>query len=237
MRQALQELIRPVLMINKVDRAFFELKHDAETIYQNFQRVIENANVIISTYQKVDMIGDCQVYPNNGNVAMGSALHGWGFTISVFARMYADKFKSEPKKLLNKLWGDNFFNPKTNKWTTENYDENGNELRRAFCQFILDPIMKLANNVSEGNKGVYEPMINKLGIKLTPDESELMGKHLVRKVMQKWINASEALLEMIITHLPSPRVAQKYRTLYLYEGPIDDECAKAMMACDPDGPL
>ncbi len=61
LRQALVELIRPVLMINKVDRAFFELKHDAETIYQNFQRVIENANVIISTYEKADMMGNCQV--------------------------------------------------------------------------------------------------------------------------------------------------------------------------------
>ena len=33
MRQALQELIRPVIMINKVDRAFFELKHDSETLF------------------------------------------------------------------------------------------------------------------------------------------------------------------------------------------------------------
>ena len=40
LRQALMELIRPCLMINKVDRAFFELEHEAETIYQNFQRVI-----------------------------------------------------------------------------------------------------------------------------------------------------------------------------------------------------
>jgi len=55
--------------------------------------------------------------------------------------------------------------------------------------------------------------------------------------MKKWINAAEALLEMIITHLPSPRVAQKYRTQYLYEGPMDDECAKAMIECDPNGPL
>lgn len=237
LRQALQELIKPVLMINKVDRAFFELKHDSETIYQNFQRVIENANVIISTYQKIDTIGDCQVYPNNGTVAMGSALQGWGFTISVFARMYADKFKQEPKKLLNKLWGDNFFNPKTNKWTTESTDDDGTELKRAFCSFILDPIMKLANSVLGGNKTVYEPMIKKLGIELKGDDADLTGKYLLRKIMQKWINASEALLEMIITHLPSPRQAQKYRTLYLYEGPIDDECAKAMMNCDPDGPL
>lgn len=50
LRQALMELIRPVLMINKVDRAFFELKHDSETVYQNFQRVIESFNVIVSTY-------------------------------------------------------------------------------------------------------------------------------------------------------------------------------------------
>jgi elongation factor 2 len=57
LRQALQELIKPVLMINKVDRAFFELKHDSETIYQNFSRVIENAKAIISTYQKKDMMG------------------------------------------------------------------------------------------------------------------------------------------------------------------------------------
>ena len=25
------------------------------------------------------------------------------------------------------------------------------------------------------------------------------------------------------------------KDLHLYEGPIDDECAKAMMACDPEG--
>lgn len=237
LRQALQELIRPVLMINKVDRAFFELKHDPETIYQNFQRVIENANVIISTYMKQDMMGDCQVDPSQGTVAMGSALHGWGFTLNTFAKMYASRFKLEPKRLLPKLWGDNFYDTKTRKWTTESVGEDGTELSRAFCSMILEPIMKLANNVLDGKKEVYAPMIQKLGIVLKGEEADLLGKHLLRKVMQKWIMASEALLEMIILHLPSPRTAQKYRTLYLYEGPMDDDCAKAMMACDPNGPL
>jgi len=237
LRQALQECIRPVLMINKVDRAFFELRHDAETIYQNFQRVIENANVIISTYQKSDMMGECQVYPNQGTVAMGSALHGWGFTLSTFARMYATKFKIEPKKMLNKLWGDNFFDTQAKKWTNESTTDDGTELSRAFCSMILDPIMKLANSVLDNKKDIYEPMIQKLGIKLVGDEVDLVGKALVRKVMQKWINAAEALLEMIVMHLPSPRTAQKYRTLYLYEGPMDDECAKSMIACDPNGAL
>ena len=235
LRQALQELIRPVLIVNKVDRAFFELRHDAETIYQNFQRVIENANVIISTYQKSDMMGDCQVLPSTGNVAMGSALHGWGFTLNTFAKMYSSKFKIEPKKLLPKLWGDNYFTGK--KWTTSSTSEEGTELTRAFCQMALEPIMKLAHNVQEGKKEIYEPLLTKLGIKLTSDESSLQGKLLVRKVMQKWIGAADALLEMIILHLPSPRVAQKYRTLYLYEGPMDDEAAKSMINCDPNGTL
>ena len=236
LRQSLQELIKPVLMINKCDRALFELKHDSETMYQNFLRVIENANVIISTYQNQDAMGDLQVYPDIGTVAFGSALHGWGFTLTTFARMYAQKFKSNKNKLIKKLWGDNYFNPKTKKWTDES-EQDGEELKRAFAQFVLEPLIKLANTVSSGKKEVYQPLLQKLNIELKGEELELQGKYLMRKVMQKWIDASDALLEMIIIHLPSPRASQKYRTLYLYEGPMDDECAKAMMACDPEGPV
>lgn len=231
LRQALMELIRPVLMINKVDRAFFELKHDSETIYQNFQRVIESFNVIVSTYQKSDMMGDCQVDPTEGKVCMGSALHGWGFTLHTFAKMYATKFGAKISNMLIRLWGDNFFNGK--KFSTD--PDEGHP--RAFCALVLDPIMKLANNVHQGKKEVWKEMADKLGVKLTPEDMDLEGKKIVRKVMQQWINASDALIEMIILHLPSPRVAQKYRTLYLYEGPMDDECAKGMIACDPNGPF
>lgn len=55
--------------------------------------------------------------------------------------------------------------------------------------------------------------------------------------MSKWLPAADCLLEMMVLNLPSPRTAQKYRTAYLYEGPQDDECAKSMRACDPNGIL
>jgi len=55
LRQALTEKIKPVLFINKIDRGIMELQVDGETMYQNFQRVIENANVIIATYECDDM--------------------------------------------------------------------------------------------------------------------------------------------------------------------------------------
>ena len=59
----------------------------------------------------------------------------------------------------------------------------------------------------------------------------------MKAVMRKWIDASEAILEMMVLHLPSPKEAQKYRYSYLYEGPKDDPCAIAMRDCDAKGPL
>lgn len=47
----------------------------------------------------------------------------------------------------------------------------------------------------------------------------------------------QALLEMMIWHLPSPGTAQKYRVENLYEGPLDDQYANAIRTCDSKGPL
>ena len=69
------------------------------------------------------------------------------------------------------------------------------------------------------------------------EERELQGKELLKLVMARWINAADALLEMMVIHLPSPKVAGKYRTDYLYEGPKDDPIAIGMKNCDPKGPL
>jgi len=85
LRQALGEKIKPVLMVNKIDRAILELQVNGEQMYQNFLRVIENVNVIVATYEMEDM-GEClQIDPQLGTCAMGSALFGWAFTLTKFA--------------------------------------------------------------------------------------------------------------------------------------------------------
>lgn len=66
---------------------------------------------------------------------------------------------------------------------------------------------------------------------------KLNGKHLLKAVMMKWISAADTILEMMIIHLPSPREAQKYRTAYLYTGPMDDKVAIGMKNCDPKAEL
>jgi elongation factor 2 len=80
-------------------------------------------------------------------------------------------------------------------------------------------------------------MLGSLNIVLKGEERDLTGKLLLKTVMRKFLPAADALLEMIVIHLPSPAAAQKYRVDVLYEGPLDDECASAIRACDPNGPL
>merc|ERR1711881_651424 len=50
LRQALQERIKPVMMVNKLDRVILELQADLEDTYLNFVKILENANVIIATH-------------------------------------------------------------------------------------------------------------------------------------------------------------------------------------------
>jgi len=219
LRQALAEKIKPVLMVNKIDRGILELQVDGENMYLNFQRVIENANVIISTYEADDMGEEQQVDPKIGTVAFGSALFGWAFTLTMFAKTYAKKFGIERSKMMEKLWGDNFFDQGAKKWKNHKVADDGKELKRAFVSFMMEPVIRLCRATMNGEMEKVEKMLTSLEIVLKTEEKTLQGKLLMKAVFQKWINAAEALLEMIILKLPSPIKAQKYRAAYLYEGP------------------
>ncbi|KAJ3334461.1 Elongation factor 2 [Gonapodya sp. JEL0774] len=236
LRQALGERIKPVLIVNKVDRALLELQLPKEDLYQNFSRIIESVNVIISTYND-SVMGDLQVYPEKGTIAFGSGLHGWAFTLRQFAKRYAKKFGVDREKMMTRLWGDNFFNAKAKKWTTKNTDDDGKPLERAFCAFVLDPIYRLFEAITNGKKDVVFNMLEKLDVTLKSEEKQFEGKQLLKTVMKKFLPAGEALLEMICIHLPSPATAQRYRVDTLYEGPLDDECAEGIRNCDPKAPL
>ncbi|KAJ1729468.1 translation elongation factor 2 [Coemansia biformis] len=237
LRQALTEMIKPVVMINKVDRAMLERQLPKEELYQNFRRVVEDVNVNISTFQSENIMGDLQVYPEQGTVAFGSGLHAWGFTLRQFAVIYAKKMGVDRNKIMNKMWGDNFFNAKTKKWSTKSTDPTGKSEDRAFNMFALDPIYRIFDATMHERKDEAFALAEKLQIAVTSEERDLNGKPLLKVLMRKFLPAAEALMEMICIHLPSPAVAQKYRCDGLYEGPLDDVCAQGIRNCDPKGPL
>merc|ERR1711959_596643 len=237
LRQALQERVKPCLFVNKVDRCILELMMEPEEMYSKFRKAVEDVNVINATYND-ELMGDNQVGPEKGTVAFGSGLHGWGFNVERFAKIYATKMGVDKAKMMKRLWGDSFFNAKKKTWTNVVQPEGCDQpLQRAFCQFIMGPIAQLMRAIMNDDKAKYEKMMTTLGITLKGDDRSLTGKPLMKRTMQIWINAADTLLSMIVTKLPSPVTAQKYRVENLYEGPMDDTAAMAMKACKPDGPL
>jgi len=234
LRQAIAERIRPVLFMNKMDRALLELQLEQEDLFQTFQRVVENVNVIIATYADDDgPMGIVRVDPCNGSVGFGSGLHGWAFTLKQFSEMYSKKFNVPVDKLMKKLWGESFFNPKTKKWAKAKDADNV----RSFNMYILDPIYKVFDAIMNFKKEETVKLLEKLDIKLKHEDAQLEGKPLMKVVMRTWLPAGEAMFMMICIHLPSPVTAQKYRAEQLYEGPHDDAACVAMKNCDPNGPL
>jgi len=237
LRQAIAERIKPILFMNKMDRALLELQLDQEDMFQTFIRIVENVNVIIATYNVEDgPMGDIQVDPTKGTVGFGAGLHGWAFTLKEFAEFYSSKFKIEVPKLMKRFWGDNFYSPSEKKWSTTQAEG----YTRGFSQFVMDPIFKVVQSIMNFRKEEYMKLIEKLCIKIPTEDKDKLeegGKPLMKAVMKAWLPAGDTLLSMIAIHLPSPVTAQKYRSEMLYEGPHDDEAFLGMKSCNPDAPL
>jgi len=234
LRQAIAERIKPVLFMNKMDRALLELQLEPEELYQTFQRIVENVNVIIATYNDdTGPMGEMRVDPSKGSVGFGSGLHGWAFSIKQFADLYSTMFKVPTAKLMDKLWGENFFSKKTKKWSKVKAEDN----ERAFTMYVLDPIFKVFDAIMNFKKDETTKLLETLKIKLTLEDRDKEGKQLLKVVMRTWLPAGDTMFYMISVHLPSPVTAQKYRAEMLYEGPHDDESCTAIKNCDPNGPL
>src|SRR5512136_2187743 len=79
--QALRERVKPILFINKVDRLIKEIRLTPESIQNRFAKIIVRINSLIERYAPSEHKKDWQVKIENGSVALGSALHKWGFNL------------------------------------------------------------------------------------------------------------------------------------------------------------
>ncbi len=82
-RQALEERVRPVLFINKLDRLITELHLSEEQIQKKLDHIINTFNELIEINAEEPFKNQWKVSGSQGNVAFGAALHGWGFTLNM----------------------------------------------------------------------------------------------------------------------------------------------------------
>jgi len=80
LRQALKELVKPVLFINKVDRLIKEVKLTPEAMQQKFIKIIDDVNILIEKLAPEGYKEKWQLSVQDGSVAFGSAFHNWGLS-------------------------------------------------------------------------------------------------------------------------------------------------------------
>src|SRR6476469_9396523 len=82
-RQALEERVKPVLYINKIDRLVKELRLDASAMQKWLSNIIGEFNKLIDIYAEPDLKEKWKVSIQGNSVAFGSAKDRWGFNFKM----------------------------------------------------------------------------------------------------------------------------------------------------------
>ncbi|MBI3639415.1 MAG: elongation factor EF-2 [Thaumarchaeota archaeon] len=85
-RQALEERVRPVLYINKIDRLIKELRLPPEKMQEWLLDIITNFNRLIDIYAEPEYKEKWKVSIQDGSVSFGSAKDKWGFNADVMKK-------------------------------------------------------------------------------------------------------------------------------------------------------
>ena len=80
LRQALKELVKPVLFINKVDRLIKEVKLTPQEMEKKFISIIDHVNELLENIAPEGYKEKWKVGVSEGSVAFGSAFHNWALS-------------------------------------------------------------------------------------------------------------------------------------------------------------
>ena len=159
LRQALREKVKPVLFINKVDRAIKELQLTADALQKRFTTIISEVNELIRRMAPDEFVDEWSVDPRDGSVAFGSGYDNWAISV---------------------------------------------------------------------------PYMLKTGVKF-PDIIEYVSTGRTKEIAQR-AKINDVVFDMVVRHLPSPHVAQKYRIPNIWRGDVGSPIGQAMLNTDASGP-
>ena len=219
-KQAWLEGIKPVLVLNKVDRLITEKKMTSQDAYQELKRVLEAVNAVIGELFAADVMkenednlesgledaDDSDLYfsPERGNVVFASAYDGWAFDVATFASIYSEKLGFSEKVLKKTLWGDYFVSVKTKKIMKGAASKGKKTL---FVSLILDNVWALYESVmiAKDNERIQK-IINALNVKIAARDLKTNdSRQKLSAIFTQWLPLTKAVLDMVINVLPSPK--------------------------------
>jgi len=85
-RMSLEERVRPVLYINKIDRLIKELRLTPEKMQETLANVVSNFNDLIDTYAEEEYKEKWKVSIQDGSVTFGSAKDKWAINVDIMKK-------------------------------------------------------------------------------------------------------------------------------------------------------
>lgn len=218
LKQAWDEELQSILVINKIDKLFYDWQLTAYEAASHLEKLVEQVNAVwgqfyVGKRMATEEDNDNVVYfePGNNNVVFCSAIQGFGFTIHQFAAIYEKKLGVEKQRLAKFLWGNFYLDPKTKKVV-----KGVNAKRKSlFQQFIMDNLWA----IYEAYECQDTEKINKISTALNLKNVDLND---VKSVFHKWIPISNAIISCLIS-LPSPKLAQSRRLHVLLDNTPNSE--------------
>ncbi|AOW04139.1 P-loop containing nucleoside triphosphate hydrolase protein [Yarrowia lipolytica] len=232
LRQAWMEQLKPILVINKIDRLVEELQLTPAEAFTHLKKLIEGVNVVLGGFYASNRMAadlewresgktgtfededDSELYfsPEKNNVIFASAIDGWGFTVAQFVAIYAAKLGMKRENLQKCLWGDFYFDPKTKSVITSK-GLKGRNLKPLFVQLVLDNIWAVYHcTVIERDADKSARIIKALELKISPrDLNSKDARNLLTTIFQQWVPLSVSVLHSVVDKLPDPIVAQGKR--------------------------
>lgn len=86
-----------------------------------------------------------------------------------------------------RFWGDNWYDPKTKSWSESPITQSGTKLKRAFVEFVLEPIYAFKAACIDG-KGDPHALLAKVGVSLKGEAKEAKERALFKAGMSAWLN-------------------------------------------------
>uniref|UniRef100_A0A093VFE7 Ribosome assembly protein 1 n=1 Tax=Talaromyces marneffei PM1 TaxID=1077442 RepID=A0A093VFE7_TALMA len=206
LRQTWVEKLKPLLVINKMDRLITELQMSPAEAYSHLSKLLEQVNAVIgSFYQGERMEEDLlwrermeervnaaaakdkdQAKKTSADDTDGTASHagtdledatdGWAFTVRQFAGLYEKKLGIKRSSLEKVLWGDFYLDPKTKRVLSSKHLK-GRALKPMFVQLVLDSVWAAYQATTGGGKGKGDPVMLE---KITKSLNITLPPHVLR---------------------------------------------------------
>ena len=246
LQQAWVEGIKPVLVLNKIDRLITETKLSPLDAYYKLIQVLEDINAVLGELFTSDFMeenitskpegsketkthteneeeeyfdwstgledsDDSDLYfsPDRGNVIFASAIDGWAFSLSDFAKLFSKKLGFNERVLNKTLWGDYFINMKAKKIMKWAQSKGKKPL---FVQMILENIWAVYECVMSKDKDQLGKIVQKLGVEVPPRDLRSNDSRIqLSAIFTKWLPLTRALLTMVCKKVPPPNELSEER--------------------------